>query len=304
MSLRARDKQLFENNKNVATLTEQAPEHVAYKQQSKILRQLVPPAGEDSLLAGVLYYRVKGQLAQERFEEMQEIEMKKMTTLHKRTTRRYSNAFAQKLDERRRSSTSGADNVSSMHAAKGEEANMVTADDIKSLADAKQMHLARLSRAVESRASHLDILYASNLPADSPLLRQQQQQLHQQLVPQPPLPLLNTRASLRSSFANAAMDSLKPQTMRSSMQFRQLVFDDELAMAETQKRLAQDRLLFSQLEAGILPETFIKPGSDPRSIMINLSKYGIGDIRGLCLSKWYVYYDAAVSLPSAVCLCV
>jgi hypothetical protein len=287
LSLKARDKQLFDSGKNVATLTEETPEQTAYKQQSKILKPLVPQ-GDESLMSGVLYYRVKGQLTQERFEEMQGNEMKKMATLHKHTTRRYSNAFAQKLDERRRSTTSGADNVSSLHAKKGEDANMVTADDVRSLADVKEMHLARLSRAVESKAAQLETLFSSNLPVGSPL------------------------KGLQVSNQSMKAEIRQPQTIRSSMQLRQLVLDDELAMAETQKRLAQDRLLFSQLEAGILPETFIKPGSDPLSIMINLSKYGIGDVRGLCLSKCVTELHnleslglsdnrlTAVSLPSII----
>lgn len=63
---------------------------------------------------------------------------------------------------------------------------------------------------------------------------------------------------------------------------------DSYISAETKKREAQDLLLLNQLESGVLPESFIKPGTNPLAININLSKYSIGDTRGMCLGKWLV----------------
>lgn len=51
------------------------------------------------------------------------------------------------------------------------------------------------------------------------------------------------------------------------------------------KREAQDALLLLQLDAGVLPEKFVRHNSDVQTLVIDLSNYGIGDTRGLCLGK-------------------
>lgn len=62
---------------------------------------------------------------------------------------------------------------------------------------------------------------------------------------------------------------------------------DESYFPEIEKREAQDKLLFLQLDAGVLPEAFIKPSADPNFLTVDLSNYGIGDDRGVCLGKRY-----------------
>jgi hypothetical protein len=62
----------------------------------------------------------------------------------------------------------------------------------------------------------------------------------------------------------------------------------DMQIAEKNKRLAQDKLLLSQLDAGVLPEQFIKPGTDSLSVTVMLTKHSIGDVRGVCLGKWSV----------------
>ncbi len=62
----------------------------------------------------------------------------------------------------------------------------------------------------------------------------------------------------------------------------------DMQKAERNKRIAQDKLLLNQLDAGVLPEQYIKPGTDALSVAVMLTKHGIGDIRGVCLGKWYV----------------
>ena len=60
--------------------------------------------------------------------------------------------------------------------------------------------------------------------------------------------------------------------------------------SETNVRHAQDLLLLAQIERGVLPEQFIKQSTssdDPDHVNVVLSKYGIGDMRGLCLGIWY-----------------
>lgn len=66
--------------------------------------------------------------------------------------------------------------------------------------------------------------------------------------------------------------------------------------ADQRKREAQDRLLLNQLDSGMLPELFIKPGGDPRYVAIDLLKYGIGDQRGLCLAHCLKGMDNLQSL--------
>jgi hypothetical protein len=83
--------------------------------------------------------------------------------------------------------------------------------------------------------------------------------------------------------------------------------EHELTVAQNNLRHAQDMLLLEQLDKGVLPERFIRQGvhDDPRHVSVVLSKFGIGDTRGICLGKWY----ALVSSPrttvyfSSVCCC-
>jgi hypothetical protein len=63
--------------------------------------------------------------------------------------------------------------------------------------------------------------------------------------------------------------------------------------SETNVRHAQDLLLLAQIERGVLPEQFIQQSTssdDLDHVSVVLSKYGIGDTRGLCLGIWYSCY--------------
>lgn len=72
--------------------------------------------------------------------------------------------------------------------------------------------------------------------------------------------------------------------------------DEDYQAAERSKRIAQDQLLLQQLDKGVLPESFIKSNATARSITINLSRYGIGDVRGVCLGKCLSTLDRLESL--------
>lgn len=68
--------------------------------------------------------------------------------------------------------------------------------------------------------------------------------------------------------------------------------EHETVVAQNNFRHAQDTLLLHQLDSGVIPERFIKSGLDgenPLHVSVVLSKYGIGDTRGICLGKWYVF---------------
>lgn len=56
--------------------------------------------------------------------------------------------------------------------------------------------------------------------------------------------------------------------------------------ADQSKRLAQDNLLLMQIDSGVLPEMFIKHAGDSEFLTVDLSNYGIGDVRAMCLGKW------------------
>ncbi len=81
-------------------------------------------------------------------------------------------------------------------------------------------------------------------------------------------------------------DNHSTTDVASSKQLPDYSFPQEVLNPETRKRQAQDKLLMLQLEQGVLPETFIKPATDPEFLTIDLSNYGIGDVRGLCLGGW------------------
>jgi hypothetical protein len=69
--------------------------------------------------------------------------------------------------------------------------------------------------------------------------------------------------------------------------------EHELTVAQNNLRHAQDMLLLEQLDKGVLPERFIRQGvhtDDPRHVSVVLSKFGIGDTRGICLGKWYAFF--------------
>ncbi len=64
--------------------------------------------------------------------------------------------------------------------------------------------------------------------------------------------------------------------------------EHESVVARNNIRHAQDTLLLHQLDSGVIPERFIKGGvgDDPLHVSVVLSKFGIGDVRGICLGKW------------------
>jgi hypothetical protein len=65
--------------------------------------------------------------------------------------------------------------------------------------------------------------------------------------------------------------------------------EHQIIVAQNDYRHAQDKLLLLQLDRGVLPERFIKQGvdsEDPLHVSVILSKFGIGDVRGICLGNW------------------
>jgi Ran GTPase-activating protein (RanGAP) involved in mRNA processing and transport len=64
----------------------------------------------------------------------------------------------------------------------------------------------------------------------------------------------------------------------------------------TSTRAAQDRLITAQLEAGVLPEAFIKRSSNLEFVDVDVSMYSIGDEQGLCLGRAIKNFDTLQKL--------
>lgn len=112
------------------------------------------------------------------------------------------------------------------------------------------------------------------------------------------LMILSSRRILSSSGDSRADDSPPRRagfTLNAATDLNEDDDDGSLAyrklFSETNVRHAQDLLLLAQIERGVLPEQFVKQSlssDDPDHVSVVLSKYGIGDMRGLCLGIWYV----------------
>jgi hypothetical protein len=140
-----------------------------------------------------------------------------------------------------------ASNVQEMQALRNEDVNMVTSEDVDTLPPVEEINLNRTTRAYRSR------LTGVGSSIDREVLEEKNHE--------------NDMRKMEST------DSLQYTI-------------DTMQRAEKHKRLAQDQLLLSQLDVGVLPEQFIKAGVDALSVTVMLSKHSIGDVRGKCLGKW------------------
>ncbi len=212
-----------------------------------------------------------------------------MVVQPKKLSRRYSNYFSQRLSSRKSSEMNQT--ISEIHLSRNEDPHLVKSTDIQYLDDIHEMHFHRFNRAVENKfhgftelENEKDLQYLTNTSNRIEQQRPQNRFNNSSAFARPmsaSTPKGNEKPNVMSKFAGqrgsttnqASLDNAQRET-------------EALMLAERSKRKAQDLLLLNQLEAGVLPETFIKASEDPRFITINLSQYGIGDVRGLCLGKW------------------
>lgn len=207
-----------------------------------------------------------------------------MIVHHKKVSRRYSNHFSQRLSARK---SEIQHSVSEMHLARNEDPHMVKATDIQFLEDVQELKYHRLNRAIQNKFHGftsqnnlplLEVMKKSNISVPT---EADNEKLKLVTVPQPDT---SNKNSFLSKFAmRNTNNALNKET-------------EDVMLAERNKRKAQDLLLLNQLDSGVLPETFIKSSEDPRFVTINLSQYGIGDVRGLCLGKWYFFFLSLFSL--------
>jgi hypothetical protein len=201
---------------------------------------------------------------------MQAMEQRKMVIQQKKATRRYSNHFSQRLSQRK---SEISQSINELHLTRNEDPHMIKSTDVQYLEDIQELKFHRMTRAVQSQFHG----FTTNIP----LLQKVKEAASSTTVPEgKKLPSLTSNEPIKSSIVskfgisrNSDSNSLNKET-------------EAIMIAERNKRKAQDMLLLSQLDAGVLPESFIKSSEDPRYITINLSQYGIGDVRGLCLGKW------------------
>jgi len=190
---------------------------------------------------------MQNQLHNHRMEELKAIEQQKMVTLPKKHIPRSINNFSKRMTGR--------------HI---EESNK-TGDSTNALksASVSALHLGRNEDPHMVKASEIH-----NLPS--------LQDLHFQRIHR----AMNSKATGISNYMHTTVDV----GVRPNSGSRSAIATDHL-LAEKSKRKAQDMLLLHQLDAGVLPEIFIKTADNPKAVTINLSQYGIGDNRGLCLGK-------------------
>lgn len=104
----------------------------------------------------------------------------------------------------------------------------------------------------------------------------------------------NLSSATRDAYSSHA-DKLSSKNRRAGVmiveqdEYSPFAHEHETVVAQNNFRHAQDTLLLHQLDSGVIPERFIKSGLDgenPLHVSVVLSKYGIGDTRGICLGKW------------------
>lgn len=170
-----------------------------------------------------------------------------MMAIHHRSALKYSNQLSQRLSRR----------VATGHSAKPSSAGRTQPKSVS------EMHIGH-------NEDHINVIS-----------RQQMQAL-------PPLPDVSTLSRLKRAVIgqNIGFDENDIRSPDRSQPLPDYAFEPDRLNPETKKRQAQDKLLLLQLDAGVLPESYILPSADPNMLKIDLSNYGIGDKRGLCLGNW------------------
>eukprot|EP01039_Chlorochromonas_danica_P011301 gene11301-12608_t len=271
----------------ITKLTELTPLEAAYSDQIKVIREVIP-SDLQHMQPAMLYFRARNQINQAHMQEMETLNRRNMTFTVRHSTRKASDHFGKRVALRRSSSDDPSStsidsneelnnklarlsqSIDEMHALRNEDHLQPTAADLNDLPDLHELHLGRLTRAVANRI----VTFSRAKPKS------------------------NGQES-KSPSREALAGSRSQQGQRKGTQDLYLApnaREEESILAELNKREAQDRLLLHQLEAGVLPESFIRTDADCGSIVINLSKYGIGDKKGLCLGKCLAGLDRLESL--------
>eukprot|EP01038_Epipyxis_sp_PR26KG_P005255 gene5255-7303_t len=265
-------------------LSETSNEENAFAAQTKELKGKVPIEHEH-LHDGILYYRFRNHLNQIEQEEKKAFDRERMNNREKSLLKKVGNTFALRLLTKHRSSVSTGGkfdkNINAERLLENDESELEDglipngSESVKTLAE---LNLNRINRAIQSKNIGAAVAQSDSNAAQLPIpvhyyddndaFQLQQQQFSSTSTA--------NRMNFTSKVKQLSMDSKKLQ---------QKYAEPVPLSPGRSKRIAQDNLLLLQLDAGLFPETYIKPAMDPKFLTIDLSNYGIGDTRGLCVGK-------------------
>lgn len=236
----------------VAVSLDADAETEAYQRQKALIAQVLGP--DDFTAEGLLYYRMNHDLEMQRQQELEDeepTEMRDAPTLA---------SVASLAEESRSSSHPNTLRLARAHGRKG-KAGIGVIDS-----DSSQVNLSGLQRALLSIKN--EFLQADGMDLDfcAAVLEQ---------------PSVHTLASASTFGAPHSQQSF----LMSSSVVPPLGSPQRASAVSSSTRLAQDRLALAQLEAGKLPEHFIKRSNNLEFVEVDLTSFSIGDVHGTCLGK-------------------
>lgn len=226
---------------------DQDPETEAYLRQKSLITQVLGP--DDFTAEGLLYYRMNYDLEMQRQQELEDEEPTEM---------RDAPTLASLADESRSSSHPNTLRLARAHGRKG-KAGIGVIDS-----DSSQVNLSGLQRALLSIKN--EFLQADGMDLDFCTAVLEQPSVHT-------LPSASTFGPSQQSILQASSVVAPPGSPQRA------------SAVSSSTRLAQDRLALAQLEAGKLPEHFIKRSNNLEFVEVDLTSFSIGDVHGTCLGK-------------------
>ena len=259
------------------------------------------PSDMEHLTDGLLLYRIRNEIHQREAEERAANEKQVMEgagdSFNSRRLKRAANSFNKRLHARRMALPVGADVTATELNALNNSENilLVSTEQLEQLQFApttksmetqpNQARFSRLRRASEAR--NVSFKGSTNYIQPKPSAEQRAKAKKGRLINQ-------DDESLRPTSRPRSRSASPPRSPNERS-------DSDSSVINNGTRLAIDKLLLAQLDQGVLPEMFIKRGrrvgngnedaidqadeNDDECVTVDLSNYGIGDVRGLCLGR-------------------
>lgn len=254
-----------------------------YTQQKKLLHDLVP-SHMSHIFDGLLYYRMNHELNKVEEAERQ-LHEQKLMSVAPRVSKRFSNTFNSRLAARKSIAGMCANaNLNEMHAVRDEDVNLINS---KQLASVPEVSFTRIRQVTERRkigvqatdmvppSSSRRTLGSSSVGIGGGSVYSGTSISRYSHINKPP-----TTQPLELEFAWDTDEQGDNDCLYWGANGGEAVGPQS---PESCKRRAQDALLLTQLDLGVLPEQFIKKEADAQELTVDLSNYGIGDTRGECL---------------------
>lgn len=245
-------------------LMDQNLEEEVYIRQKTMITELVGTA--DYSTEGLLYYRFRDEMERERQQALMNMEPMAMRPVPAQTLESDSTELSAHLSLQRSIGNETMAQGSPLKILRAHRGAHRSYGQLES--DTSTLNLSNLQRAIhalnmtssESRLDGIDLDFEIR---SSPLA---------------PLPIV------RRSENGAPISPIdSPHGMSG------LITADSAVSVST--RWAQDKLMIAQLEAGKLPEAFIKRSSNLKHAYIDIPAYGIGNTHGICLGKAIKGFD-------------